>query len=285
MCADDCENGHPNNCFWTSFSASGLKHKKHLPASNPDISRKTTGMNAFGHFEHPTIAMDRKHTFSILALFAAAMALLEAAVVVYMRRLYYPENPLDLFPLAFLASYDPILELAREASTIVMLVTVAVLAERATLTRTFAAFVFTFGLWDLLYYAWLKILIGWPRDWMEWDVLFLVPTIWLGPWICPSLIALLFVLWGTAVLLSREPRVLTPKGIGMFVIGATAGLVTFFQPAISVWWKGGMQALIAYRPGTFWWWLFVSGYAAMALGLWSCFWSSASRTKGDSATH
>ncbi|MCP4945288.1 MAG: hypothetical protein GY924_25350, partial [Planctomycetaceae bacterium] len=85
--------------------------------------------------------MNRFRTYLILTTFAVAMALLEAAVVIYMRRLYYPENPLELFPLAFLASYDPTLELAREISTIVMLITVAILAERATLTRTFAAFV------------------------------------------------------------------------------------------------------------------------------------------------
>lgn len=119
--------------------------------------------------------MKRRDTYLLLTIFAASMALLEAAVVIYMRRLYYPENPLELFPLAFLTSYDPMLELAREISTIVMLITVALLAERSTLTRSFAAFVFTFGLWDLLYYAWLKVLLGWPREWLEWDVLFWSP--------------------------------------------------------------------------------------------------------------
>ncbi len=48
-----------------------------------------------------------KWTLTLLTLYAVAMALLESAVVVYMRRLYYPDNPLDLFPLQFLSSYDP----------------------------------------------------------------------------------------------------------------------------------------------------------------------------------
>ncbi|MDE0867129.1 MAG: hypothetical protein OSA98_25410 [Rubripirellula sp.] len=217
----------------------------------------------------------RKQAYLILAMFASAMALLEAAVVVYMRRLYYPESPLDLFPLEFLNVYDPTLELAREIATIVMIVTVALLAERTTRTRAFAAFAFLFGLWDLLYYAWLKVLIGWPRNWIEWDVLFLVPTIWLGPWICPALIALLFVIWGTAVLLSRSNIELSKRGGGVFVLGSVGGLATFLQPAIPIWWVGGMDALTRYQPGTFWWWLFIPSFMIMAAGLASCFWPQA----------
>ena len=59
----------------------------------------------------PETDQTRTRTLTILAAFAVAMALLEAAVVVYMRRLYYPENPLELFPLQFLNSYDPTLSL------------------------------------------------------------------------------------------------------------------------------------------------------------------------------
>jgi hypothetical protein len=94
-----------------------------------------------------------KRILSLLGIYAVAMAMLEAAVVVYMRRLYYPENPLQLFPLHFLNDYDPLLELSREVSTIVMILTVALLAERESLTRSFAAFVFVFGVWDLFYYV------------------------------------------------------------------------------------------------------------------------------------
>ena len=63
----------------------------------------------------------RQWTLIVLTTFAIAMALLESAVVVYMRRLYYPDDPMDLFPLLFLNSYDPTLELSREISTVVML--------------------------------------------------------------------------------------------------------------------------------------------------------------------
>ena len=210
-------------------------------------------------------------TLTILTAFAVAMALLEAAVVVYMRRLYYPENPLELFPLRFLNSYDPTLELSREVATIVMIITVALLAERSNRTRKFAAFVFVFGVWDLFYYVWLKVLMDWPRTWLEWDVLFLIPMIWLGPWICPALIAALFIVWGGWVLHSQDEMTLTLRGLAIFVVGAMLGLIAFMQPAAAVMLREGSDSLAAlsqYTPGQFWWWLFFIGLVMMAAGFW-----------------
>ncbi len=211
----------------------------------------------------------RTWTLTLLTAFAVAMALLEAAVVVYMRRLYYPENPLELFPLRFLNSYDPSLELSREVATIVMIITVALLAERSNLTRKFAAFVFVFGVWDLFYYVWLKVLMDWPRTWLEWDVLFLIPMIWLGPWVCPASIATLFIIWGGWVLRSRRQMTLTLRGLAIFVVGAVLGLITFMQPAAAVMMEAEPDALTAlsqYTPGQFWWWLFAVSFVMMATG-------------------
>ena len=86
-----------------------------------------------------------------LGLYAIAMALVEAAVVVHLRHVYYPDDPLTIFPLEPMSPADFALELGREAATIVMIAAVACLAER-TWMRRFAAFVFVFGLWDGFYY-------------------------------------------------------------------------------------------------------------------------------------
>ena len=83
------------------------------------------------------------------------MAYLEAAVVVYLRRLYYPENPLALFPLRVWSPADLFVELGREVSTVAMILAAAALAERGGM-RVFAAFAFVFGVWDVFYYLWLK---------------------------------------------------------------------------------------------------------------------------------
>jgi hypothetical protein len=194
------------------------------------------------------------------------MALLESTVVVYMRYLYYSDNPLKIFPLKFLDSYDTVLELSREAATVIMILTVALLAERSSRTRSFAAFVFVFGVWDLFYYFWLKVLMDWPQSWLEWDVLFLIPSVWLGPWICPAMISLLFIAWGFWTLRSTSNIVFTPRSITVFVIGAALGLASFLQPAVAVLMDGGVAALSAYTPGRFWWWLFALSYLLMTCG-------------------
>lgn len=204
-----------------------------------------------------------QRVLGLLGIYAIAMALLEAAVVVYMRRLYYPENPLELFPLHFLNDYDPILEISREAATIIMILTVALLAEHKSLTRSFAAFVFVFGVWDLSYYAWLKVLMGWPQRWLEWDVLFLIPAVWLGPWICPAAIAMLFGVWGAWALSSQREIRFTATSLTLFVAGAGLGLVTFMQPAFGK----DPETLSSYTPELFWWWLYVPGYLMMTAAL------------------
>jgi hypothetical protein len=206
-------------------------------------------------------------TLTLLSLYAVAMALLESVVVIYMRQLYYPEQSLELFPLEFLTRYDPMVELSREVSTIVMIIAVALLAERQNLTRRFAAFVYVFGLWDVFYYAWLKALLGWPRTWLEWDVLFLIPVIWLGPWICPAAIGLLFLGWGALVLGSSRRIVFSGRHVSLFVVGASVGLVAFMQPAASFVMRAGREALVGYVPGHFSWPLYILGYCMMTLGL------------------
>lgn len=203
-----------------------------------------------------------KRILLLLSLYSIAMAQLEAAVVVYMRRLYYPENPLELFPMRFLSQYDPTLELSREVATVAMILAVAFLAGQKTLTRTFAAFVFVFGVWDLFYYVWLKVLMDWPQSWLEWDVLFLIPMIWLGPWICPAAISVLFIVWGGRTLSSDRDIRFTPASLATFVMGATLGLVAFMQPPLTV----PAAELSQYTPGKFWWWLFGISYVMMAVG-------------------
>ena len=211
--------------------------------------------------------MNNKSTLTILTVYAVAMALLESAVVVYMRHLYYANNPLEIFPLQFLNSYDTVLELSREAATVIMILTVALLADRSSRTRTFAAFVFVFGVWDLFYYFWLKVLLGWPRSWLEWDVLFLIPSVWLGPWICPAMISLLFIAWGFWTLRSTNDISFTPRSLTVFVTGAGLGLASFLQPAVAVLIDGGIAELSRYTPGSFWWWLFIPSYLLMTCGL------------------
>ena len=63
-----------------------------------------------------------------LALFAATMAYVESAVVVYLRALYYPEG--FRFPIVIIKDWIAAIEVGREAATIVMLLVAGTLAGR-----------------------------------------------------------------------------------------------------------------------------------------------------------
>ncbi|HEX7411836.1 MAG TPA: hypothetical protein VF298_06815, partial [Bacteroidales bacterium] len=105
-----------------------------------------------------------------IILFALAMGYLESAVVVYIRALYYPEG--FAFPLKEMAENLAITELFREAATLVMLLAIGFLATTERLHR-FAWFLIVFGIWDIAYYFFLKLLIGWPESLLTYDILFL----------------------------------------------------------------------------------------------------------------
>ena len=200
-----------------------------------------------------------------LAGFAIAMALVEAAIVIYLRAVYYADNPLKIFPLQLLSDEHLLLEFAREAATIVMLIVAAALAA-ASWPRRLAAFAFLFGLWDLAYYGWLKIFLGWPMSWVEWDLLFLIPWPWLGPWIAPALIALLWTAWGGHALAAQHDPHLDRWSIVLFCVGALLALAAFLAPA----WPQilqGREAAAGYMPGSFAWGIYATGVLAMAVGL------------------
>ena len=211
--------------------------------------------------------VNAKYQLALFSIYAIAMALLEAVVVVYMRQLYYPENPQEVFPLSFLDSYNPAVELSREIATIVMIIAVALIGESRSLSRQFAAFLYVFGLWDIFYYVWLKVLMDWPRTWLEWDVLFLVPVIWLGPWICPAAVASLFTVWGAWALTTKRNVHFRRASLVVFTTGSTLGLATFFEPAITYANQHGHEALNRFAPNGFWWPLFAISLMMMAAGL------------------
>jgi hypothetical protein len=89
-----------------------------------------------------------------------------------------------------------LVELPREFATMVMLFAVGVLAGRTWRARIGYAAV-AFGVWDIFYYVFLKMMCGWPHSLLDWDILFLLPLPWWGPVLAPVLISLLMILWGT----------------------------------------------------------------------------------------
>lgn len=136
-----------------------------------------------------------------ILIFAIAMGFLESSVVVYLRALYYPEG--FNFPMREMAPYLAVTELYREAATLIMILAVSILSAERGLQR-FAWFLVVFSTWDISYYVFLKILVGWPSSVFTTDILFLLPSIWTGPVIAPVINSLTMLLLAFAVLKSRK---------------------------------------------------------------------------------
>lgn len=163
---------------------------------------------------------------SILFLFGIAMAFMEAAVVIYLRGLYYPDGfsfPLRVIPQNILA-----VELGREFSTIVMLGVIGTIAGKNLIER-FSYFIFCFGVWDIFYYFFLKQILNWPPSLLTWDILFLIPVPWVGPVLAPMLVALTMVIITVISVLKIEKGCM-PKLLKLdWVLGFMAAIIIFIS--------------------------------------------------------
>ncbi len=157
---------------------------------------------------------------AIVIAFAIAMAWVEAASVFYIRALVdriepYQADPLPQETMSGALGY---VELWREAATLVMIATLGMLAGR-TWRRRVGYAALAFGVWDIFYYVFLRLISGWPRTLLDWDILFLLPLPWWGPVLAPVSIALVMILWGTLATQSGD--------------GATDARWTFFTGALA----------------------------------------------------
>jgi hypothetical protein len=141
--------------------------------------------------------MNTKSRWLTVVAYAVAMAWVESAVVFYLRTMFDRIIPYQEHPLPLIGGLGPA-ELVREAATLVMLLTVGMLAGRNWRSRLGYSAI-AFGVWDIFYYIFLKWMCHWPRSLFDWDILFLLPLPWWGPVIAPVSIALLMILWGTLV--------------------------------------------------------------------------------------
>ncbi len=126
-----------------------------------------------------------------VTIYAIAMGFLEAAVVIYLRKLYYPEG--FAFPLK--GFIDPAIlgvEWIREFATIIMLITIGMLTGKSFYQK-FAYFIYSFAIWDIFYYVFLKVTLDWPVSFLTWDILFMIPWPWIGPVIAPLICTALMI--------------------------------------------------------------------------------------------
>lgn len=136
----------------------------------------------------------------LLLFFGISMGFLESIVVVYLRMLYYP-NGFKIYMYGLPASVIHI-EMFREIMTIVMLIIISVLTGEDKVRR-FYYFIYLFGIWDIFYYVGLKVILNWPNSFFQWDILFLVPTPWMGPVLAPVIVSASLILYGVIMIMSE----------------------------------------------------------------------------------
>jgi hypothetical protein len=199
----------------------------------------------------------------VVAIFAMAMAWVESAVVFYLRTMIDRIEPFQANPLPRFGGLEQA-ELVREAATLVMLGAVGWLAGRNARSRWGYALL-AFGVWDIFYYVFLKVLTGWPHSLLDWDILFLLPLPWWGPVLAPMLIAGLMILWGAWA--SESDSVSAGwKSWAVNGLGVALALYLFMEDALRVA-GGGSEALRNLLPSTFNWPVFCVALLFMAAPL------------------
>jgi len=216
--------------------------------------------------------MSLRYKILVITTFAIAMGFSESAVVVYLRGILYPDG--FAFPLSPVPVNLALTELFRELATVVMLVTIGIVAARKFSTG-FAWFIYSFAIWDIFYYVFLKLILDWPESIFTWDVLFLIPTTWTGPVLSPVLVSMTMILLALVILSQAEKgnntRILWQEWVA-FIAGSLVLILGFVfdysQHMLTHFNVGGMLQLknpevlelaTRYIPSRFPWWIFGIG--------------------------
>ncbi len=219
--------------------------------------------------------------FAWLFIFGIAMGLLETIVVVYLRELYYPEG--FRFPLALIPPKIISVELLREICTIVMLFSIAILAG-TTRYEKFAYFIYSFGVWDIVYYIGLKLLLDWPESLLTWDILFLIPITWLGPVLAPVIGSIFMILLALEIVYLQEKKlgfVIKRLEWTLIIAGAVLIFISFIWDYTKMLITTGLfsdyQSLLEneqfknfithHIPEFFNWYLFLAGIFAISIAM------------------
>jgi len=177
----------------------------------------------------------RRPAYASLWILALAFGWIEASVVVYLREIYLREASLQganyytsfQLSLVSLSGHLVAVEMVREACTLLVLGAVAWLAGHRYADRV-GAFLLAFGIWDLTYYAGLKLALGWPDSLSTWDILFLIPLPWVAPVWAPATIAAVFVVAGSYLFWTPErQRLYRPADIAILVAAVCLTIAAF----------------------------------------------------------
>lgn len=208
--------------------------------------------------------------FFAVTIFSIAMGYLESAVVIYLRELYYPHG--FSFPMVATSTLVLKTELLRELATVIMLACIGWMAGRTKAER-FVYFLYSFAIWDIFYYVFLKALLDWPTSFFTWDILFLIPVPWYGPVLAPCMISLTMITFTLLILYTESKNFLVRLDWRDWTIMIIASMIfilsftlEFFQ-----WYTAGHYRLdtmgLDFIPHHYPWWLFGIGELILLIEL------------------
>lgn len=235
-------------------------------------------------------ALNLCRQLAALAVFGISFGFVEAAVVEYLRFVwqpvhsrYFPDTAADsIFPILTLEQLRAegpeqvrilCTELVREAATLVMLAA-AGLAIARNARQWLAGFMIAFGVWDIFFYVFLKVLLDWPASLATWDLLFLLPVPWAGPVWAPVLVSIAMIAAGVIVLW-REATGRPVQTDWAHAALIVAGIVTIIVAFCWDW----RNIVAGGEPNSFNWLLFGTGMLIGLSGFSRAAWASKSQVK------
>ncbi len=186
-----------------------------------------------------------------LVAWGIAFGYIEASIVVYLRKIYYPAG--FSFPAVIIEPEIAVVEMIREITTLVFMWAVAELTYRSFQCRL-AVFMFLFGIWDIFYYVFLKATLGWPSSPADWDILFLVPLPWVGPVWAPVIVSVGMIWAGTVIMVRNEQDRPLDLNARFLLLEVAAGLVVIVSFLIP-----GRAVMTQTIPQHFPWYIFLAG--------------------------
>jgi hypothetical protein len=198
----------------------------------------------------------RASDYVSLWLLAVAFGWVEASLVLYLREIHLIQesqaavsgSALQVTLVSIPARFV-LLEVVREAWTLILLGAAAWLAGRRIADRI-GAFLVLFGVWDLVYYAVLWIVSGWPESVRAWDILFLIPLPWVAPVWAPATVASIFIVAGSYLFWTPERTRAYRSADGAILVLAAGIVVASFL----VEWRAAAEHRVpdAFPAGLFW---------------------------------
>lgn len=145
---------------------------------------------AFGYVENACVIYLRASTGLLPGYMQSLAEVQRQSIGIYDQTLLEKSLPMSLL----------IVELVREVATMIMLVSIALISAKKLKERA-AIFLWTFAVWDILFYVFLYLTVRWPERPTTIDVLFLIPEPWFAQVWFPILVSGLSLL---AVFFSRK---------------------------------------------------------------------------------